>query len=148
MNASPIILVVDDDEDDRLFIEQSFLDNEGFDCRLEFATDGLKALDWLTRTEQLPTLVLLDMNMPRMNGLDLLRKIRESPRWRGLPVIMFTTSGEENLVTRAYELGINSFIAKPALYSGFTVIMRNLCHYWLHVARVPGHVQWTEHAGR
>lgn len=135
--ALPLILVVDDDEDDRLFVQLAFDETEIPAGRVEFATDGLKALEWLTAAPEPPALVLLDMNMPRLNGLELLKKLRESPRWRSLPVVMFTTSGEERVVERAYELGANSYVTKPDSYEEFADLLKTICHYWLTVARVP-----------
>lgn len=138
--AQPVILVVDDDDDDRLFIADAFAEYLP-DCRLELVPDGIAALEWLTTAFQTPTLVLLDINMPRMNGLELLRKLRETPRWRGLPVIMFTTSNASEMIGRAYELGANSYVSKPELYPDFGPILKNVFTYWVELARVPDHAR-------
>lgn len=142
--ALPLILVVDDDEDDRLFVQEAFEEDKSLCGQVAFATDGLKALEWLTAAPELPALVLLDMNMPRLNGLELLKKLRESPRWRSLPVVMFTTSGEEVAIERAYELGANSYVTKPDSYDDFGSLLKAVCHYWLAVARVPSRVRVRE----
>ena len=139
MTTQPVILVVDDDEDDRLFIQLAFEENDDLNYPLAFATDGYKALEWLTNASELPVLVLLDINMPRLNGLEVLKKLRDSPKWRGLPVIMFTTSGEANAIAKAYDLGANSYVTKPPTYSDFGTLLRTVCHYWLEVAHVPGY---------
>lgn len=145
MNAAqPLILVVDDDEDDRLFVQLAFEEDDTMCGQVAFATDGLKALEWLTAAPQPPALVLLDMNMPRLSGLELLKKLRETPRWRGLPVVMFTTSGEEIAVERAYELGANSYVTKPDSYENFGRLLKDVCHYWLGVARLPSQVRVRE----
>jgi CheY-like chemotaxis protein len=140
MPTSPLILVVDDDEDDRLFIRDAFREHLST-CQLVTAPDGVAALEWLATAPQVPTLMLLDINMPRMNGLEVLRKIRESTRWRSLPVVMFTTSRESEMVCRAYEAGANSYVVKPDLYPDFGPVLKQTLEYWVEFARVPDHLR-------
>jgi len=138
MPAFPLILIVEDDEDDRQFIREAFEDDD-LNCELVFATDGSLALDLLITSDRLPTLMLLDINMPRMNGFDLLERVRSSVRLRRLPVIMFSTSNSAETIASAYDRGANSFIPKPSNYLDFTRVLGEVRRYWIQLSRVPDH---------
>jgi len=138
MPAFPLILIVEDDEDDRQFIREAFEDDD-LNCELVFAADGSLALDLLITSDRLPTLMLLDINMPRMNGFDLLERVRSSVRLRRLPVIMFSTSNSAETIASAYDRGANSFIPKPSNYLDFTRVLGEVRRYWIQLSRVPDH---------
>lgn len=134
----PLILIVEDDEDDRHLIQEAF-DESGHRYDLCFAHDGADALEQLGAMQNLPTLVLLDVNMPRMNGFEFLRHVRTSEKFRSLPVVIFSTSGAAKTVREAYERGANSFIEKPKNYFQLGEVIAGLRRYWIDLARVPDH---------
>jgi len=103
--------------------------------------DGVEAVDYLfgeDSTEVPPRLILLDFKMPRMNGLELLERIRAEERTKRVPVIMLTASDEEPDMARSYDLGANSYIVKPVDFRQFSEVVLQLGLYWLLLNRVPG----------
>lgn len=134
----PLILIVEDDEDDRHLIQEAFQES-GHRYDLCFAHDGADALEQLQGMTTLPTLVLLDANMPRMNGFEFLQRVRASDALRCLPVVMFSTSGAAKTVKEAYEWGANSYIQKPRDFLQLGEIIDGLRRYWIDLARVPDH---------
>jgi len=134
------ILLADDDEDDRMLakdaLERGLLTNP-----IDEVTDGLELLDHLNglldREEPLPGLILLDLNMPRMDGREALARIRENDRLRRIPVVVLTTSKAEEDVYRTYDLGVNSFISKPVTFDGLVGVMSQLGKYWLEMVVLP-----------
>jgi CheY-like chemotaxis protein len=139
-----VILMADDDEDDRLLAKkawsQSKLKNE-----LHFVEDGVELLDYLHQrgayakpgSAPAPGLILLDLNMPRMDGREALQEIRKDARLRHIPVVVLTTSKAEEDVVRMYDLGVNSFITKPVTFDGLVNVVRTLGEYWIQIVRVP-----------
>lgn len=134
----PLILIVEDDEDDRHLIQEAFRES-GHSYDLCFAVDGADALEQIAGLQALPTLVLLDINMPRMNGFEFLQHVRDSEKLCCLPVVMFSTSGEAQTVKQAYERGANSYIQKPKNYFQLEEVVAGLRRYWIDLARVPDH---------
>lgn len=144
--AKPIvrIMIADDDPDDRLLIEEA-LEEAHFDCPVEFFTDGQDLLDYLYGRGDyahrpqalLPSLLLLDLNMPRMDGREALQKIKQDPRLRRIPVVVLTTSSSEEDVLQAYDLGANSFITKPAAFRDLVEAMEAISGYWLGTVTLP-----------
>ena len=147
MNAArqPItILMADDDPDDRLMTQEAFAE-----CRLhnplQFVTDGEELLDYLNRrcrydddtAYPMPGLVLLDLNMPRKDGREVLREIKADPRLRSIPVVILTTSKAEEDVVRSYRDGVNSFISKPVTFAALLEVVQTLGKYWLQVVDLP-----------
>jgi len=134
------ILLADDDEDDRMLakdaLERGLLTNP-----IDEVTDGIELLDHLNglldREEPLPGLILLDLNMPRMDGREALARIRENDRLRRIPVVVLTTSKAEEDVYRTYDLGVNSFISKPVTFDGLVGVMSQLGKYWLEMVVLP-----------
>jgi CheY-like chemotaxis protein len=140
------ILIADDDEEDRMLardaLEESRLANPIF-----FVHDGVELLDFLQRRDRYedpassprPGLILLDINMPRMTGLEALRQIKEDPELRRIPVIILTTSRADEDIIRSYDLGVNSFISKPVTFEGLVAVMRLLGTYWFEIVDLaPG----------
>lgn len=142
MSANPMvpILIADDDEEDRMLardaLEESRLAN-----RLCFVEDGVELLDFLYQrgayaepdAAPRPGLILLDINMPRMNGFEALREIKQDPDLRTIPVVILTTSRADEDIVRGYDLGVNSFISKPVTFEGLVDVMRALGRYWFEI---------------
>ncbi|MFZ3152909.1 response regulator [Pseudomonas sp.] len=146
MNAPlPIpILIADDDQDDCLMMQEAF--NE---CRvsnpLHFVHDGEALLGYLQRRPPyddearypLPGLILLDLNMPRMDGREALQAIKSDAQLRAIPVVILTTSSAEEDILYSYDMGGNSFITKPVTYTGLLEVVKTLGHYWLEIVELP-----------
>lgn len=125
------ILAVEDDEVDRMNIERAFKRGNLLNP-LSFARDGIEALEYLNGGEvREPLLILLDLNMPRMNGLEFLAALRKDRRWSPTPVVVFTTSKEESDRVAAYDKGTNGYIVKPMEFIDFVKTMILLGQYWM-----------------
>jgi CheY-like chemotaxis protein len=125
------ILLVDDDEVDVMTVRRAFAKNN-IANKLFVATDGIAALE-LLRSESIPAerrLVLLDLNMPRMNGIELLREIRRDPALQTLTVIVLTTSNEDRDRVEAYQLNVAGYMLKPVTFHAFAEVMATLNKYW------------------
>lgn len=134
MNEKSILLVEDNPDDVALTIRALKKNNVPND--IVVARDGAEALELLFGTPDkppmaLPELVLLDLNMPKINGLEVLQKIRDTVRTRLLPVIVLTTSDEERDRAESYCLGANSYVVKPVEFAEFSKAVMNLGLYWL-----------------
>ncbi|MDQ1090113.1 MULTISPECIES: response regulator [unclassified Siphonobacter] len=131
-----VILVVEDDEDDRELLQIAF--NEGdYKGELFFANDGEHAWQLLNDGSVEPSLLLLDINMPRLNGMELLEKLKSTLRFKALPVLMFTTSSNEGMVRKAYELGANSYVVKPQNFQRLSEIWDQVYSYWTQMIQLP-----------
>lgn len=105
---------------------------------LEVKDDGQDALDYLMASgSHLPQLILLDLKMPRVGGLEVLAEIRKNERTRRIPVVMLTSSAEDRDIAAAYELGVNSYICKPVDFSVFSETMQYLVRYWFEINHLP-----------
>lgn len=137
------ILLVEDNADDEALTLRA-LERNGIANEVVVARDGVEALDYLFATgphagrdqRQLPVLVLLDLKLPRIDGLDVLRRLRADPRTALLPVVVLTSSTEPRDVAGSYEQFANSYIRKPVDFSDFMVVVRKLGLYWL-ILNVP-----------
>jgi two-component system response regulator len=137
MNEKPILLV-EDNKDDELLTIRAFKKNN-IANEIIVARDGVEALDYLFATGEhagrdasiLPQLVLLDLNLPRVGGLEVLRRIRDDARTKLLAVVVLTSSKEEEDIVRSYSLGANSYVRKPVEFADFTDAVRTLGLYWL-----------------
>ncbi|MCL4485313.1 MAG: response regulator [Nitrospirae bacterium] len=130
-----VILLVEDNPDDELLTLRA-LKRNNIENRVLVARDGQEALDRLFGVDtadppELPTLVLLDLKLPRVEGLEVLRRIRSDPRTRLLPVVILTSSKEEQDVVSGYSLGANSYVRKPVNFDEFLEAARQLGLYWL-----------------
>ena len=130
-----ILLVEDSDDDAELTIRA--IKNNKIANRIELVRDGVEALAYLEGDRPLPRLILLDLKLPKMNGLDVLRKIRTNPRTRIIPVVVLTSSREEPDIAGAYELGVNSYIVKPVEFDGFVKAVTDAGLYWLLLNEAP-----------
>ena len=135
------ILVVEDNPMDLDFMLQALAENDVVNP-VRVGRDGEEALQFLAAhgtpdDPDLPLLVLLDLRLPKVDGIDVLRQIRQHPVWRQVPLVVVTTSRENADIARAYELGVNSYIVKPMNFTAFVEVVRQLKLYWLLLNEPP-----------
>lgn len=140
----PIVQLVEDNPDDEALMLRAFAKNH-IEGEIVVTRDGVEALDYLFGTaegkpeaRQLPAVVLLDLKLPRIDGLEVLRRIRADARTALLPVVVLTTSGEALDLQQAYNLGANSYIRKPVDFERFEQVVALLGRYWLEVNLAAG----------
>ena len=138
------MVVADDDEDDRMLIKEALEE-----CKLanpvDFCVDGVDLLEYLRREGEWadlpnqgpPGLILLDLNMPRMDGRTALAEIRADPKLKRIPIVILTTSKSEEDIVRTYDTGVNSFITKPVTFDGLTAVVATLKEYWFEIVALP-----------
>ena len=139
-----VILLVEDNPDDVALTVRAFKKTNILN-EIVVAQDGVQALDYLFGTgkyagrnlEHLPVVVLLDLKLPKIDGLEVLRRLRADPRTRLLPVVILTSSQEEQDLAAGYELGANSYIRKPVDFDRFLEAARQLGMYWLVLNEPP-----------
>lgn len=139
-----VILLIEDNPDDEELTLRAFRKNN-IKNEVVVARDGAEALDYLFATGKyagrdvtnLPQVVLLDLNLPKVSGLDVLRRIRENDRTALLPVVILTSSKEERDLVEGYRLGANSYVRKPVNFDAFVDASRQLGLYWLLLNEAP-----------
>ncbi len=148
MSAQPLvkavtILIADDDPDDRLMAREALMQSHSMH-RIFFVEDGEELLDYMYNRGKYekgdypcPDLILLDLNMPKKTGAEALSEIKSDPDLRHIPVVILTTSKEEEDISRSYDLGVNSFITKPVTYESLVNTMKILGKYWFEVVQLP-----------
>ena len=153
MKVKPItLLLADDDPDDRLLARQA-LEKSRLANDLRCVEDGEELLDYLHRRGKYadpkesprPGLILLDLNMPRKDGREALREIKNDPRLRDIPIVILTTSKAEEDVARSYNLGVNSYITKPVRFSALVEIMKAIGTYWFEIVELPDRDRAEKH---
>jgi two-component system response regulator len=138
-----ILLVEDNPNDVELALHA--LKRNKLANRIEIVRDGAEALDFIFATgayahrkvENGPKVVLLDLKLPKVDGLEVLRRMKSDPRTRAIPVVMLTSSREEPAIAESYKLGVNSYITKPVDFDQFTEAVRQLGFYWLLLNQPP-----------
>ena len=138
------ILLAEDDDDDYFLTCQALQDNRLLN-EVTRVKDGEELMDYLrhhgvylkAKRALEPSLILLDLNMPKMDGREALREIKSDPKLRHIPVVVLTTSRAEEDVVRSYQLGVNSFITKPVTFQGLVDAMKALGRYWFEVVELP-----------
>ena len=133
-----LILQAEDDENDVIFLKYVFK-SAGIPNPLVAVADGQEVIDYLSGTgafsdrlaHPIPTLIFLDLKMPKINGLEVLEKLKADPELRSIPVVMLTSSNESADVIKSYELGANSYIVKPVDIDNFYQAIKELGLYWL-----------------
>ena len=138
-----VILMADDDADDRLLAQDALAECH-LATDLHFVENGEELMDYLTRRGKYsranaprPGLILLDLNMPRKDGREALREIKADPELKRIPVVVLTTSKADTDISKIYELGANSFIAKPVTFDSLVNVMKILGSYWLEIVELP-----------
>ena len=136
------ILIAEDDADDRFLLHAAFEEN-GFTDRLHFVENGVEALDYLqslcnnANEPVLPKFMLLDLNMPKKDGREVLKELKQHPELKKIPVVIFSTTNNEQEMRRCYELGANSYITKPNSFESLLKTVAALRSYWMHSSGVP-----------
>lgn len=123
------VLIIDDDEDDRFFMQSAF-EADSSTTQVQSAADGQAGLDWLSATDALPDVVLLDLNMPGLTGFEVLEQLKQSSRWRAMPIVILTTSDSSTDQEQALQLGAIQFITKPTTHQGLAAIAEQIRLKW------------------
>ncbi|MER2493043.1 response regulator [Catenovulum sediminis] len=138
------ILMADDDEDDRLLTQDALRESRVMN-ELKCVEDGVELLEYLRREGKYsdktlsprPGLILLDLNMPRKDGREALKEIKADPNLKSIPVVILTTSKQEEDKLRGYNLGAASYITKPVDFDGLVDLMKTLGKYWVEFVELP-----------
>ena len=140
MPAAPIeVMLVEDDPGDVVLVREALAHKRQLVTDLRVASDGVDALDQLRdEGRRLPDVVLLDLNLPRKDGLEVLEEIRSDPRLTSLPVVVLTTSEAHADIVRSYELHANAYITKPVGLEPFLEAVREIDRFFLGVVKLPG----------
>jgi two-component system, response regulator len=143
------ILMADDDRED-CRLSQEALNDARLLNEMRFVYDGEELMDYLRergdyanggRASPEPGVILLDLNMPKMDGREALAEIKGDPALRSIPVVVLTTSKAEEDILSSYDLGANSFITKPVTFAGLVEVMQGLSRYWFEIVALPIDVQ-------
>ncbi|KPV52977.1 chemotaxis protein CheY [Kouleothrix aurantiaca] len=145
-----VILLADDDEDDRILTRDAFAESYVAN-ELRCVADGEELMEYLQHrgayadpgSAPRPGLILLDLNMPRLDGREAIQQIRNDPDLRRIPIVVLTTSKAERDIVLTYDLGVNSFIIKPVTFSGFVDVVQALGRYWFEIVELPDDVKDT-----
>ena len=136
------ILIAEDDADDRFLLQAAFEEN-GFKDKLQFVENGVEIIDYLndimTRDSVInyPRFILLDLNMPKKDGREVLKELKQPPELKKIPVVIFSTTKNEQEMRRCYELGANSYITKPNSFESLLKTVAALRSYWTHTGNIP-----------
>jgi two-component system response regulator len=143
MHKQPNILIAEDDVDDRFMLKEAF-EEIGAGQTLSFVEDGMELMDYLLRREKyltrknhLPSLILLDLNMPKKDGREAIHEIKNHQDLWHIPIVIFTTSKSQEDLQQAYKLGASCFIVKPVRFEGLLEIIRTFKKFWFEVASLP-----------
>ncbi len=143
MTSKPILLVEDNPDDEELTLLA--LKDDKIANDVVVTRDGVEALDYMFATgkfagrkpSETPALILLDLKLPKLSGLDVLKRLREDPRTKTIPVVILTSSNEEQDIVASYQLGVNSFVRKPIDFHEFQKVVKEIGVYWLLVNQPP-----------
>lgn len=141
---SIVILIADDDAEDRMLVKDA-LDEGRLKNDIHFVENGEELVDYLhnrgkfSDKDKFPTpgLILLDLNMPKKDGREALREIKNDPHLRLIPVVVLTTSKAEEDILRTYDMGVSSFITKPVTFTALVDVMKTLSKYWFEIVELP-----------
>ncbi len=138
MNRNASILICDDDEDD-LYLVKSVFNDTKFGNQTVYLKNGVELLNYLQnyKGETSIGLILLDLNMPKMDGRETLKVIKNTAEFRHIPVVILTTSNAPQDIEQCYELGANCFITKPSSYEGLNDAIKTLSKFWLELSYLP-----------
>ena len=143
-NHIPFILIADDDEEDRILIKKA-LKSTPIDDRTKFVVNGEELIFYLEGEGKysdrndypMPDIILLDLNMPRKDGREALKEIKNNDNLKHIPIIVLTTSKAEEDIVKTYNLGVNSFITKPVTYASLVKTMKTISEYWFETVKLP-----------
>jgi CheY-like chemotaxis protein len=141
----PIIILMADDDSEDCMLAQEALAHVNMEHEVHTVPDGVALMDYLHRRglyesfqgRPLPGLILLDLNLPRMSGMEALRQIKSDPLLRRIPTVVLTTSEMEEDVQRSYDFGANSFVTKSVTFSSLVEVVEEIGKYWLEVVQLP-----------
>jgi len=139
-----VLVMVDDDEDDCLLVEAALYEAY-LKCDFHCVKDGPAVLDYLNRSgcyeepgsSPRPDLILLDLNLPRMSGREVLQKLKSDKRFRSIPIIILTTSSDERDIALCYDMGANTYIIKEHSFTGLLASIKVVKEYWLETVTLP-----------
>jgi len=137
-----VVLLVEDDPGDVVLIQEAFEHNKVRN-RLHVVGDGVEAMSFLRDSGERPDLVLLDLNLPRKDGRQVLEEIKTDPALRSIPVVVLTTSKAEEDILRSYDLHANAYVTKPVDFSRFIEVVRQIDEFFVTVVKLPGHLTPT-----
>lgn len=143
MNKQPI-LIAEDDADDRYLLQSAFSEI-GFPEQIDFVENGIEVFTYLNNiytssnmeVKALPGFILLDLNMPKKDGREVLKELKQHPVFKKIPVIVFTTTKNEIEIKRCYELGANSYVVKPITFDALLKVVENIRSFWFQTASIP-----------
>jgi CheY-like chemotaxis protein len=143
-NSEIIILVADDDQEDCMMIRDAWRESRLANT-LRVVSDGEELLEYLRHqgrycdpeTAPRPGLILLDLNMPRMDGREALAEIKSDPSLRQIPIVILTGSQAEEDIFRSYDLGVNSYVTKPVTFAALVAVVKELGVYWFKIVELP-----------
>lgn len=138
------ILIAEDDADDRYLLQTAFTEI-GYPEKIDFVENGIEVLNYLDdiyasnsiEDKALPGFILLDLNMPKKDGREVLKELKQHPVFKKIPVIVFTTTKNEIEIKRCYELGANSYIVKPISFDALLKVVENIRSFWFQTASIP-----------
>ena len=135
------ILIAEDDEDDRFLLQTAFQEKQ-YSERIDFVHNGVELVNYLEsiqheqHDQHFPAFVLLDLNMPKKDGREVLHFMKQHPVYKRIPVIIFTTTKSETEIRYCYELGANTYIVKPTSFDGLLKVLDEIRSYWMQTATV------------
>ena len=139
MTVDPMEILLVEDDPSHVEMTIRALRKHNISNHIRVARDGVEAVEFLFADGQngVPRVILLDLKLPQLDGIEVLRRIKGDPRTRKVPVVVLTSSNEEHDLTACYELGVNSYIVKPVDFQQFTEAIRSLGLYWVLLNRLP-----------
>ena len=143
--SRPITILMADDDEEDCELTRDALQDSRLANHMRFVGDGQELLDYLRHQGRYngsddaprPGIILLDLNMPKLDGREALAEIKSDESLRRIPVVILTTSSDEADVLRSYNLGVNSFVTKPVTFEGLVEVMRTWSRYWLEIVELP-----------
>jgi len=130
------ILLVEDNPNDAELTQRALRKND-LDAQLDIARDGAEALEYLLSSRPKPKVIFLDLKLPKIDGIEVLRRLRADPRTKSIPVVVLTSSQEERDIEESYRLGVNSYVVKPVEFDQFFKTVSDLGKYWLVLNKSP-----------
>ena len=131
------ILIAEDDAEDRFLIQTAF-EEKGYTDKLDFVENGVELISYLTDKgkDDMPRIILLDLNMPKKDGRQVLRELKQHELFKRIPIVVFTTTKNENEIGRCYDLGANTYIVKPTTFNELLFLVEQIRSYWLNAATI------------